>query len=189
MAFTAIYDANVLYPAPLRDLLVRLGLTRHVRVRWTDDILDEVFRNIVADRPDLDPDKLTRTRQRMNDAIRDVLVDGHRPLIAGLNLPDEDDRHVLAAAIKCGAQSIITINLKDFPADKLAAYGVEAVHPDDFVLDLLDLAPGAVLRVIQEQASALKSPPMTVEELLVKLENNGLRRSVAEARRLFGFDA
>lgn len=157
MAFTVLYDANVLYPAPLRDLLVRLGRTGLVRVRWTNDILDEVFRNLIAHRPDLDLERLARTRQLMNDSIRDVLVDGHHPLIGALDLPDENDRHVVAAAIQCGAQTIVTLNLKDFPATKLEPYGVEAVHPDEFVLDLFDLAPGAVLRVLQEQATALKS--------------------------------
>lgn len=188
MAFTVVYDANVLYPAPLRDLLVRIAMTGLVRARWTDDILDEVFRNIAANRPDLDPSRLTRTRDLMNASVRDVLVDGHRSLIPSLEIPDPDDRHVLAAAIRCGAQCIVTLNLRDFPAAKLEPYCIEAVHPDDFVLDLLDLAPGAVLRVVQEQAAALRSPPTSIEELLEALERNNLRRSVAEARRLFAFD-
>jgi hypothetical protein len=187
VAFTVVYDANVLYPAPLRDLLVRLAMAGLVRARWTDDILDEVFRNVAADRPDLEPARLARTRDLMNSAIRDVLVEGHQPLVAGLDLPDPDDRHVLAAAIRCGAQCIVTHNLRDFPRANLEPYGVEAIPPDEFVLDLLDLAPGAVLRVLQEQAAALKRPPTTIEELLEALERNGIRRSVAEARRLFGF--
>src|SRR5690606_37512917 len=103
-----VYDANVLYPAPLRDLLVRIGMTGVVRVKWTDEILDEVFRNILANRPDLTMEKLARTRSLMNGAIRDVQVDGYQSLIDSLDLPDPDDRHVLAAAIQCGAQSIIT---------------------------------------------------------------------------------
>ena len=166
MAFTVIYDANVLYPAPLRDLLVRLGRTGLVRVRWTNDILDEVFRNIIADRPDLDLERLARTRQLMNDSIRDVLVDGHQPLIGALDLPDENDRHVLAAAIKCGAQAIITLNLKDFPAIKLGVYGVEAVHPDDFVLDLLDLAPGAVLGMSRSPEVPYWERALSIAELV-----------------------
>lgn len=184
MAFTVVYDANVLYPAPLRDLLIRLAMTGQFRARWTDDILDEVFRNILADRPQLKREQLERTRELMNMAVRDVLVDGHHPLMADLDLPDPDDRHVLAAAIRCGAQSIVTHNLKDFPREKLEPYGVEAVHPDAFVLDLIDLAPGAVLVVTQEQAAALKNPPMSLDEVLDILERNGIPRSVAELRRL-----
>lgn len=186
MAFTVVYDANVLFPAPLRDLLIRLAMTGVVRVKWTEEILDEVFRNLLAKRPDLSMEKLTRTRALMNAAVRDVLVEGYEPLVSSLDLPDPDDRHVLAAAIRCGAQSIITHNLKDFPADKLEPYGVEALPPDEFVLDLLDLAPGAVLRVLNEQQYSLKNPPRTLEELVDTLESNGLVRSMAEARGLLG---
>jgi hypothetical protein len=154
-----------------------------VRAKWTEQILDEVFRNIVADRTDLDVTRLGRTRELMNRAVRDVLVDGFQPLIDALTLPDADDRHVLAAAIRCGAQAIVTHNLRDFPANALKVYGLEAVHPDAFVLDLLDLSSGIVLRVLHDQAASLKSPPMTLDELLVVLERNGLVRSVAEVRR------
>src|SRR5688572_3159148 len=100
MAFVAIYDACVLYPMSLRDLLVRLAMTNLFRGRWTDEILDECFRNILAKRPDLSASALERTRALMNLAVRDCLVTGYEPLIAGLELPDADDRHVLAAAIR-----------------------------------------------------------------------------------------
>ena len=184
MSFTVIYDACVLYPAPLRDLLVRLAMSGIVRARWTDQILDEVFRNIAKDRPDLDTGRLRRTRDLMNAAVRDVLVGGYEPLIDSLDLPDPDDRHVLAAAIRCGAQCIVTRNLRDFPSEKLERWGIEALHPDDFVMAQLDLAPGVVLQKLNEQVSALKNPPLCLEELLDLLETNGLVRSMAEVRRL-----
>jgi predicted nucleic acid-binding protein len=184
VSFTVVYDANVLYPAPLRDLLIRVAMTGVVRAKWTDEILDEVFRNILKNRTDLTMHKLARTREKMSEAIRDALVEGYQQLVPALDLPDADDRHVLAAAIQCGAQSIITHNLKDFPHDKLQTYGIEAVPPDEFILDLLDLAPGAVLRVLHEQQSSLMNPPRTLEQLLDTLENNGLVRSVAEAREM-----
>jgi hypothetical protein len=114
----------------------------------------------------------------MNDAIGDVRVDDYQALMGSFDLPDPDDRHVLAAAIQCGAQSIITHNLKDFPAEKLEPYGVEAIPPEVRV-DLLDLAPGAVLRVLNEQQASLKSPPRTLEELIDTLESNGLTRRLA----------
>src|SRR5437773_233930 len=142
MAFTVIYDACVLYPAPLRDLLVRIAVTGVVRARWTERILDECFRNILANRPDLTERSLRRTRELMNQAVADCVVAGYEDLVAGLKLPDGDDRHVLAAAVRGGAQSIVTFNLRDFPKEALAPYGVEAVHPDDFVFDVIDLAPG-----------------------------------------------
>lgn len=145
MAFVVIYDACVLYPAPLRDLLLRIATIGIVRARWSDTILDECFRNILKNRPDLQPGALDRTRALMKQAVPDCLVSGFEPLIPSLTLPDADDRHVLAAAIRAGAQAIITFNLSDFPAEELDKFGVEAKHPDDFVLDTLDLAPGAVI--------------------------------------------
>ncbi len=103
-------------------------------------------------------------------------------------LPDPDDRHVLAAAIRCGAQVIVTFHLKDFPRDKLTAFEVEAQHPDEFVLGLIDLAPAAVTKVVTEQAASLKNPPRSVGELLDVLIQQGLVQSVAKLRDLFGTD-
>lgn len=118
MAFVVIYDACVLYPAPLRDLLIRVARTGVVRAQWSNLILDECFRNILANRPDLSPGTLQRTRELMNKAVADSLVTGFEHLVDGLDLPDPDDRHVLAAAVRAGAQAIVTANLKDFPAAK-----------------------------------------------------------------------
>lgn len=129
MAFVVIYDACVLYPAPLRDLLIRLANAGIVRARWSETILDECFRNIQEQRPDLKPEALQRTRGLMKDAVADCMVTGFESLIQGLSLPDLDDRHVLAAAIRVGAQTIVTFNLRDFPEETLARYEVEAQHP------------------------------------------------------------
>ena len=182
MAFVALFDANVLYPGSLRDLVVRLGQTGLFRARWTEQILDEAFGAIVRNQPELEG-RLVRTRELMNGAIDDVVVRGYEPLIAGLSLPDPDDRHVLAAAICAGAQVIVTNNIKDFPADRLAPFGIEAQTPDEFVLHLIDLAPGRIITVIDHQAAALKNPPMSVEALLTRLRTVGLPRSVAIIRQ------
>lgn len=147
-----------------------------------------MFRNIVKDRPDLAPERLERTRTLMTAAIRDVMVFGWEELADGLSLPDPNDRHVLAAAVRCNAQCIVTFNLRDFPAATLSGFGVEAAHPDEFVLDLLDLAPGAVLRALTEQAAGLRNPAVSLPDLLTVLETNGLRRSAAECRRRFGLN-
>ena len=105
-------------------------------------------------------------------------------LIDGLKLPDPNDRHVLAAAIRGGAQLIVTVNLKDFPEDILAAHDIVAMHPDDFVLDLIDLGPGTVSQTVTQQANALKNPPMSVDEVLETLHRQGLPQSVARLREL-----
>ncbi len=184
MAFVVIYDACVLYPAPLRDLLIRVAQTGVVRATWSELILDECFRSILKRRPDLKAESLERTRDLMRQAAPDCIVSGHEGLIQGLSLPDEDDRHVLAAAIRAGAQAIVTFNLKDFPSPTLTPYQVEALHPDDFVLDLIDLSPGAVITAVRNQAAALKNPPRTVSDILDTLRDNGLVQSVARLREL-----
>jgi predicted nucleic acid-binding protein len=112
MTFTVVYDANVLYPNTLRDLLIRIAQSGTVQAKWTNAILDEMLAALRRSRPDIPAEKLERLRDLMNKAVRDCLVTGHEPLIEGLKLPDPEDRHVLAAAIKAGAQVIVTRNLK-----------------------------------------------------------------------------
>jgi hypothetical protein len=182
MAFTVVYDACVLYPAPLRDFLLRLAQTGAFRARCTQVILDEVFRNIQLNRPDLSADRLARTRSLMVAAVPDFITEGWEGLVTGLSLPDVDDRHVLAAAIRAGAQAIVTFNLRDFPSSSLGIYGVEAVHPDEFVYDVLDIAPAAVLKTLDAQSAGLRNPPASVMDVLAALQNNGLHRSVAKVR-------
>ncbi len=184
-AFTVIYDACVLHSPSVRDLLIRFALIGKVRARWTDEILDETFRSILERRPDLRMANLARTRELMNRSVPDCRVTGHMPLIDGIVLPDPNDRHVLAAAIVGGAQVIVTFNLDDFPRDALGPYNVEARHPDDFVMDQIGLAPGAVVNVIIEQARSLKNPPCSIAELLDELQLQGLVQSVAKLRDMF----
>lgn len=185
VALVVIYDACVLYPAPLRDLLIWTALTGTVQPRWSDKILDECFRNVQVNRPDLSSVRLNRTRRLMNQALPDALVTGYESLVDGLSLPDPDDRHVLAAAIRAGAQVIVTFNLRDFPQTKLTIYDVEAKHPDDFLLELIELWPVQVCDAVRRQQATLKNPPHTLEELLETLQAQRLPKSVARLRQLF----
>jgi predicted nucleic acid-binding protein len=146
-----------MYPAPLRDFLLRIAKSGIVRARWSETILDEVFRSILRERPELE-NKLTRTRELMMQAIPDCMVTGYESLIPSIELPDANDRHVVAAAIRAHAQSIVTFNLRDFPAATLALYDIEA-RPDDFVLDQIDLAPARIIEAVVFQAHALRNPP------------------------------
>lgn len=179
MSFVVVYDANVLYPSTLRDLLIRIAQTGLVQAKWTDRILDEVFRSLRANRPDLDPLKLDRTRDLMNRAVRDCLVTGYEPLIDALTLPDPDDRHVLAAAIKARAQVIVTDNLQDFPGNALGPWDMEAKGADAFVLDQIELNREAVYASIQRIADSRSRPPATISDVLAELERGGLVESVA----------
>lgn len=181
MRFVVIYDACVLYPAPLRDLLIRLAVTGLFGARWSEQIHDEWSRNLLANRPEL-VDKLPRTIELMNQAVPDSLVTGHDVLINSLTLPDPDDRHVLAAAISAGAQLIVTFNLKDFPNQDLAPFGVEAVHPDDFVAQQFDLNEGRILAAVKSHRAALRNPPRSVDEYLETLAASGLVRTADRLR-------
>lgn len=177
--FTVVYDANVFYPAPLRDLLLRLAATRLFRARWTAQIRDEWMRNLLANRPDLSAERITRTADMIDSSSHDCLVEGYEHLIPCIGgLPDQDDRHVLAAAMKCGAELIVTFNLKDFPASALAEYGVEAIHPDDFIVDVLDLEAGACIQAVREMRASLKNPPKTQDEFLATLLKQQLPQTV-----------
>ena len=129
MPFVVVYDANVLYPSVLRDLLIRIAQAGLVQAKWTDHILDETFRNLTKNRPDLDPQRLERTRELMCASVRDCLVTGYEPLIDVLELPDPNDRHVLAAAIRSRAQIIVTNNLRDFPSDQTVPLGCRSENP------------------------------------------------------------
>ena len=184
MAFVVLYDACVLYPASLRDLLIRVARTGVVQAQWSERILDEVFLNLVRKRPDLDPNRLARSRGEMERALPDASVTGWESLAGGIVLPDPADGHVVAAAIAGNAQVVVTFNLVHFPADVLEPLGIEAKHPDDFLLDVLDLAPAAVAQALAEQASDLIDPPRTIQDVLRSLEKLGLIQSVARFREL-----
>jgi len=179
---TALFDACVLYPAPLRDLLMWLALAGLFRARWSDAIHEEWVNSLLAGRPDLTRERLERTRELMNRAVPDCLVTGYEDLVAGLTLPDPGDRHVLAAAIRGGADVIVTYNLGDFPAGTLAPLRIAAQHPDDFIAQLLDLAPGLVCAAVKKHRQSLKNPPKTAEEYLATLARLSLlKRSLDSA--------
>lgn len=184
MAFVVVYDSCVLFSPCLRDSLLRFAGAGLVRARWSDAILDETFRAVQRERPNLAVEALDRTRQLMIDAVPDCIVTGYDDLIEGIRLPDPNDRHVVAAAIRCGAQAIVTANRKDFPESVLSTFNMEALSQDEFVLDLLDLAPLRVLQVLTEQAAALKNPPRTPRDLLVSLRKCGLHESVAKVHEI-----
>lgn len=181
-SFTVLFDACVLYPAPLRDLLMHLALMDLFRARWSDLIHDEWIRNVLKSRPDLKPEQLQRTRDLMNAHVRDCLVTGFESIIPSLTLPDPDDRHVLAAAIRGGADLIVTFNLKDFPQQVLAPFGIEAQHPDDFLISQLDLAPQLVCVAAKRHRGSLKNPPKPIDEYLLTLEAQGVPRAAARLR-------
>lgn len=181
MAFVVVYDACALYGNTSRNLLIRVAQARLVQAKWTDQILDELDRAL-AERLRIPEDKRQRLRRLMNAAVANCLIDGHEPLIEGLKLPDPDDRHVLAAAIKAGAQVIVTANVSDFPAEYLAQWDVEARTPDDFVLDMIGINDRAVYACVQQIVDERTNPPETFDDVLAQLERCGLIETAAFLR-------
>ena len=171
---TAIYDACVLYPAPLRDFLLQLACAGLFRARWTNAIHEEWTRNLLAQRPDLKAATLERTRHLMDRAVPDALIRGYEPLLPQLALPDPDDRHVLAASIQGRADVIVTFNLKDFPSAKLKPHGIRALHPDKFIGEWIARSPEAVCLAARLCRQRLKNPPMTAGDYIACLARQGL---------------
>ena len=180
--YTAVLDANTLYPAPLRDLLVSLAVEGLYHARWTAQIHAEWVRNLAGKRPEIEP-QLAALVELMNRSVPDCLVENYEGLIAGLVLPDADDRHVLAAAIAGHADAIVTFNLQDFPADALDAHKIEALHPDDFVLNQLELRPYEALAAVKKMRARLTRPLQSAAELIATLERSGLPASAAHLRQ------
>lgn len=176
----AVYDSCVLYPAPLRDLLMHLALTDLFQAKWTESIHQEWMKNVLANRPDLTLTQLQRTRELMNKHVRDCIVTGYETLIPTLSLPDSNDHHVLATAICAQASVIVTYNLRDFPINSTSTYGIEAWHPDDFVSYFIDIAPGVVCTAVQKLRTTLKNPIIGSKLYLEILERQSLPKTVAK---------
>ena len=172
-----VYDANVLYPAQLRDFLMRLALGEVVRAHWTERIHEEWTRNVHADYPDITWENLQRIRELMNGALPGAKVTGHEDRIEDLSLPDPGDRHVLAAAIHAEADYIVTFNTRDFPAPELESWGIEAPKPDEFAQVLFDQDPDAIVEVASTHRRSLTHPSKTPDEYLDLLRGCGLEET------------
>lgn len=170
LRYTAVLDACVLYPAPVRDLLLSLAVADLYTAKWTSDIEREWLENLLEDRTDLTRAQLERTCALMSKAIPDSKVEDYERLIPTLTLPDEKDRHVLAAAIRCNADAIVTMNLKDFPPETLDTHGIEVLHPDDFVMNQIELSESDALGAIKSMRLRLRNPTQTATELISTME-------------------
>lgn len=172
--FTVILDACVLYPAPVRDLLLHLAAGDLYKPKWTDTIQHEWIRNLLQNRPDITVAQLQKTVDSMNMAFPDANVERYEALVSSFTLPDPDDRHILAAAVRCQAELIVTSNTRDFPNSYLREFDIEAQHPDIFITNVIDLNPAESIRAFKQQVLFLKNPPKTYLQVLVTLEKCGL---------------
>lgn len=179
--FVVVLDANVLFPFRVRDVLLTFAQDGLFRARITDDILDEWTRSLIRLKPHLE-----KSVRQQETAIRsnfdECIVSGYQPLIEGLELPDLNDRHVLAAAIRCSAQVIVTENHKDFPSGVLEEYGIETLGADDMLANTYDLFPAGGARALRKVRSRYDDPPMRPSEFLLDLTRCGLSKLAAAAR-------
>lgn len=146
----AVLDACVLIPSVLADTLLRCAEDEHYRPLWSAQILEEVRRNLPSS---VDAAAAGRRIAAMRRYFPDAEVDGYQALVDRMT-NDPKDRHVLAAGVAAGADFIVTANLRDFPVAALEPHSIEAVHPDDFLCDLLDASPRRILEILQQQADA-----------------------------------
>jgi hypothetical protein len=167
--FTALLDASALYSMTITDLVIEMARTGIFRARWSHDIHNEWIRALRSNRPDLDPSKIEARRAAMDAALPDCLVDNYQHLIPGLTLPDLDDRHVLAAAIAGRADVIVTKNLKDFPPAALEPHGIEAQHPDTFLIHQRGLGEQAFLECARRCRRRLMAPALSADDYLAAL--------------------
>lgn len=181
--FTALLDANVLVPVALTDTILRAAERGLFIPRWSPVIMREAYEAITKIHPNITATRRQARLTSMDTRFPDACVQWHMSLIDDIDLPDPDDRHVVAAARIGNADVIVTRNVKDFPEKTLQVFGLEVVDPDCFLRDMLDLFPKAMLSVIQEQAADTKRPPLSVEGVLKSLERAGVPEFAADVQQ------
>lgn len=173
-SYTAVLDACVMHPAFVRASLLWFADERLYRPVWSNDIMAEWKRSIIERFGDVSAEALDRQEARMNTMFPDARIDGYQEIIPALDLPDADDRHVLAAAILSGSDAIITENRKDFPPEVARQYRVDVVHPDDFIVNMIDLNEGRALAACKRHRAAMKDSQPSGEAFLLSFKERGL---------------
>jgi predicted nucleic acid-binding protein len=178
--FPAFLDTCSIFGAYLCDTLLRLAEEGAYRPLWSAGVLEELERNLVE--RGLPEQAVKHRTSEMRSAFPDAEVTGYEALVNGMTC-DPKDRHVLAAAVRGHAEVLVTFNKTDFPAQSIEPHDITVSHPDDFLLDQLDLHPGITMTVLKAQASSYSSPPMAVEDVLGRLAAAGVPKFASEARR------
>ena len=171
--FVVVLDANVLYPFRVRDALLRFAEAGLFRARWSPAILDEWRRSLLARRPELSA-SIDAQIAAMGRGFPESCVTGGETLIGSLELPDPEDRHVLATAIRAGAEHIVTENLRDFPDSALEPFGITAITADDFLASTFELYRGDAFRALRAMRRDYDRPPFSPGEFIFDLQAKGL---------------
>jgi len=170
--FTCVLDTNVIYPIEIRDLLLWFAYFDLYTPKWSASIFSEW--KTVMRRKGLSESEIEQRTNRLNQAFPDALVSNYETLVELINLPDIDDRHVLAAAIKCDADIIVTNNLRDFPQDILDTFGLSAKSADDFLTDIIDINHDTALDAFRSLVRNRRNPELDEFQVLDLLRRNGL---------------
>lgn len=181
-----ILDANVLFSFRKRDILLRFHQAGIFRVRWSKQIIDEWTRNLLDRHPQF-KESIQSQLRAMKEHFPDALVSDFGEIIESLDLPDNDDRHVLAAAIQCDAKFIVTDNIVDFPAQKLNRYGIQAMTADRFLERSFNQDRTKALAVLRKLRMDYKNPAYSPSEMVMDLTAKGLPKLaglVREHRRI-----
>ena len=170
--FTCVLDTNVIYPIDIRDLLFWFAYFELYTPKWSHHIFDEWAD--VMKRKGLSDEEISKRIKKADLAFPDARVENYESLVKGLELPDEKDNHVLAAAIKTNANIIVTNNLKDFPQDYLASFGLAAKSADDFITDIIDLNPQTAVEAFRKLVLNRVNPDLDEFEVLERFRKFGL---------------
>jgi hypothetical protein len=188
MAFepaVAVYDACILYPFHLRNIVVQAAEDDLIEARWTDEIHDEWVRN-VARRQHVPVAKLQRLCQVMNAMLPAATVTGYEKHIAAVNLPDSDDRHVVAAGIAADATVILTWNLRDFPPKELKKFGLRRETPDAFLSGVYDNVPELMVASLANARRNLTKTQLSAPDFVNMLPRQRLFQLAKRAQKHLG---
>jgi len=183
--FSAVLDACVLYPVTIANILIEFAWQDTYSAKWTKKIDAEWSQALLRNRPDVSPEKLSYRLRKMHQAIPDweIKPSKFKKIIPTLQLPDTNDRHVLAAAIAAQVDFIVTINLKDFPTKIVDQYGIKTIHPDDFLMFHLTLEPIKSLEIVKNLRKRHVNPYITELEFIISLQKSGLSKTANHLQR------
>jgi predicted nucleic acid-binding protein len=174
--FTVVFDSNILFSSRLTSLLMFLAMSGLFRARWSADIHRE-WMAAVSKQREIPIEQLVPRKEAMDASVLDGCVTGYEDLIGALTLPDMNDRHILAVAIRCEASTIVTFNERDFPSTYIEKYGIHTRHPDDFILDVDGVDEGVLVDSAKVDLAHYQNPPLTVDEYIEGLRVTGIRKT------------